>query len=400
MKYWLIPLIFFVYSLPWTCRAAGCNFPQTKFFFGNGMFTSRSSAEKSGRELQGTLIKNGILKHDQIVAIAYNLNEFALIQLLQVTSQKREEYGRRFWSYLSNLSLASDEFRAFAFLISRSFDYQRYIRDNDLNLFVHTFASELDLGKSILIVSHSQGNFYSNASWYQLDSLGHNTKNVALVGAAVPASEIAGGGGYCTLTQDIVMKYIPGALRGNATNSKATKSGHDFIADYLGGNESQPMLLAEIERSLKKIRTSSSETQDLNDALYVHSSLIPFWSYVRRVKRKPVPLSHSQCLAMASFAKTYDWWGETCEERSLDRLIPWMNECFKTEWSRKDKFDYGRCSLLGDPSMIDPGFGSTVAFDFIPVDHPECVWHGIEVNRNITPAVLGEAIKLLGNQSP
>ncbi len=252
--------------------------------------------------------------------------------------------------------------------------------------------------RSVLIVAHSQGNFYANSSWHLLQSFGSFEDKVSIIGAAAPVDEIAGDGPYTSLTQDVFMNQVRrrlGALPANLSNSTSTLFGHDFVNDYLHGDKSGSKIISDIRSRI--VKDYSGGVVELADSTYVHESLFPFWKYVNQIRiHSEKSLSPSQCLAIASFAKTYDWWGEACEERSLEKLELWMTKCFENEWSRKDKFDFDRCALLGDDSM---GFVSVFTFDFMLAEHPECIWHESAVSQHITPAVLAEA-KLLLRSSP
>jgi hypothetical protein len=380
--------------------AMGCHNQEVSIYFGNGMFNSRDDAHKSKFALQRELRQSGISQTE--VQIAYNLNEPALEELLQVASQKDEEYGRMFWRYLSNLSLAPEAFRQLARDISRKFDQNRYVLDPDLRNHVAAYRSEIKNGKSVLIIAHSQGNFYANAAWNILNDETGAASKVSIVGVAAPVREIAGDGPYTTLTQDIIIATVRGlaeTLPANVTNSKSSLSGHEFISQYLAGDHSGPKIIADIRQSIQEqLKNVTTTPTDLSDSGYVHPSLIPFWQYVARARAHSNKLNDAECLAISSFAKTYDWWGETCEKRSLTALTAWMSDCFK-QWSEKDRFEFGSCSLLGDGSFIDAGLESSRVFDFILASHPECIWHGAQVRQHVTPEILSQAQALLRSSS-
>lgn len=370
-----------------------CRKATISVYFGNGMFNSREDAHQSRLALQRSLIVSELVFEREGVHTAYNLIESALEELLQVAAQKNEEYGRMFWRYLSDLSIAPEEFRQIARETANEFDQSRYLHDADLRRHVSSYRAEIQAGKSVLVVAHSQGNFYANAAWNILRENLNLSDQMSIVGVAAPVSEIAGDGPYTTLTQDLIVaaiRHVGRALPANVTNSKSSPSGHEFVSQYLEGSKSGPKIISDIHDAIKQLQVSASGPADLSDSAYIHPSLIAFWQYVRRIRDKAVKFSDSECLAISSFAKTYDWWGESCEERSLPALTKWMSACYK-QWSEKDRFDFDRCSLLGDGSISDPGLGSSRAFDFILVSHPECIWHGADVRRHITPAVLSEA---------
>src|SRR5690606_31530142 len=82
-------------------EALGQCLPQATLFFGNGMFNSKESAHKSLEALRKKLSETeNWKKHRSLVA--YNYDEAAVYQLLEVLEQKQGDFDKRFWRWLTN----------------------------------------------------------------------------------------------------------------------------------------------------------------------------------------------------------------------------------------------------------------------------------------------------------
>lgn len=379
--------------------AKGCAEKSVVGYFANGMFNSRRVAEASREALEVKLFERGIYKSQ--IKIAYNLDEPALEQLLEVASQKSEDYGRSFWSYLANLSTAPKQFQELAIGVARSIDQRRYVKDGDLRRQVIQYQNDLKRGKSVFVVAHSQGNFYSNASWFLIDddeSMERN--NISIISVATPANEVAGNGFYLTLTQDLIISAVQlfaGALPANATNSSASLSGHEFVTDYLSGDQSEETILSALSEVASPNDSTSLDMPSLSDSSYVHASLLRFWRYARQLENRKSPMSTAECLAVSSFAETYSWWGVACENRNLSAVKAWMNDCFEESWSDPNKFDHETCTLLGDYSGGALNLNTSSNFDSIMSAHPECIWKTQAVPSIVTKDVLVRAQEILNN---
>lgn len=374
--------------VPSTSVAINCRDDSTALYFGNGMSNSQLGAEDSAAELQKHLHRDGI-------KISYNANEFFLREFLQAAHQKEEEYGRRFWQYLRNLSRAPEAFRKLARSIAVAADSGRYIVDADLQRHVASYLDQIQRGGRVIVVAHSQGNFYANSSWYLVGEHPSSQGRMALVGAAVPTSEVAGGGAYTTHIGDLYMRALQvfDALPANDVSRTLTTEGHEFVEQYLAGDKSGPKIRTDVAKAI--VDLNSNGPVDLADRDFVHASLQDFWLWVNGVRAKPLTLSAAQCLAISAFAKTYDWWAESCDARSLKSIETWLTTCLKTKWKQKDRFEFDECSLLGNESTLSPRLDSTTVFSFVREKHPECIWSVTAAKKRITAPLVGQAKQLL-----
>lgn len=119
------------------------------------------------------------------------------------------------------------------------------------------YRRALQEGKRVLIVSHSQGNFYANAVYAILR--GQYGANIGNVQVASPASFVASGGPHVTAQEDRVIGAIRAAallgVPGVAIPLPANVStaadgpvrdwtGHLFVASYMGRRSARSMILS------------------------------------------------------------------------------------------------------------------------------------------------------------
>jgi hypothetical protein len=136
--------------------------------------------------------------------------------------------------------------------IEQSANADTYVKDPDLDAHVARYTADLTEGKRVIVVAHSQGNFYANKAHEHLSS----TAGFGIVAVATPASYTAGNGPYTTLTNDEVIKPIPNRKAANTTNGaafvKATEGsdGHSFTGNYLAGDVSGPKIVGHVKSTL------------------------------------------------------------------------------------------------------------------------------------------------------
>ncbi len=211
---------------------------RTALFFSNGMFNSYESAEES---LNALSLAYGatFASYD----VAYNFNEPLHRQLVQVFFQKLGATHRFLWSYFSLLN-APDFFVHAAEKMARMVTARHYVNDEDLREHVRKLSAVLKKDLAVLIVAHSQGNFYANRAFEVLtEQIGADPERIGIVGVASPDSYVAGGGDYRTLHSDRLVRSIPHSMPANVRNQTEGNLDHQFIRHYLKGDRSGPEIL-------------------------------------------------------------------------------------------------------------------------------------------------------------
>ncbi len=146
------------------------------------------------------------------------------------------------------------------------------IRDTDLLSMLASASKQVNTQK-LLLVPHSQGNFYANAIRKNLADQpgGVPAKSIGIFGVASPASHIYDGGTWLTSTTDkviagLVGKYSPkGILTPNTTinfrDSDGDLNGHDFTKIYL--KYKTPEIINGIQSQLSKLQADPNRREDI-----------------------------------------------------------------------------------------------------------------------------------------
>lgn len=369
-------------------------------YFGNGMFNSKRQAEQSREALEIFMREHDLIREQDTVDLAYNFNEAAAEQLLQVTTQKDDEVGRSFFRWISRLSSAPEFFRKMAEAAMAAYDIKAYLEDGDLQNQIAKYEADLTAKKVVVVVGHSQGNFYSNTSWESVKRLGKHKGKFALIGVAAPVSDIAGDGPYTTLTQDQIIDFVrsqKGALPANITNTTASISGHEFVGQYLKGDKSGPRIVNDLKDVISKV-TSNSTSPSPTAVEYLDESLSPFLRHACKLQATKSKFTDGECIAIAALDRTYGWFGEDRKERSLKALNEWIDQCDTKEfWHSSTRFDFLQCSMLSSVPSFDPAGNAKAELYFVVADHPECNWQNNEVGRRTTPEAVSTARALLNS---
>ena len=225
---------------------------QTSLFFGNGMFNSKSDAHASRIYLRDKLTETTSWKRERSY-LAYNEDVPALLQLLEVFAQKNSSFSRDFWSWIVNVSNSPKWFRD---QILRAQTHQHHVGIESLsfNPQMSSYQRELDLGRNIVVVAHSQGNFFAYSALQEL-ALDRETEshNFHVISVATPESIHDEEAPYFTLTSDGVIRYIPGALTPNSSNVHPEPGlfDHKFKEHYLDGIPTGKKITTSVQKTIQ-----------------------------------------------------------------------------------------------------------------------------------------------------
>ena len=127
-------------------------------------------------------------------------------------------------------------------------------------------ASQKVTTQKVLLVGHSQGNFYANNFYDKVADKegGVPSESIGVYGVASPASYVAGGGKYLTSDTDVVINKVAGrimnVLKPNthiALQNGDDNLGHDFSGVYLKYQGDR--IVSEIKSSLDKLRENDEQ---------------------------------------------------------------------------------------------------------------------------------------------
>lgn len=196
-------------------------------FFGNGIQTSKVSAQRSLQSLRdefGTTYNSQNLRYD----LAYNATNGIAADLAQSVLQANTQWDSQITGYLNQIGIAPDWFNAWykKFLFATSIIVASELTDH-----VDAYRNALASGQKVLVVAHSQGNFYANEAKKLLaaEITPAELNSFGIYSVASPANNVGGAGSpYLTNSNDII-QLVPGSLRPNWTLRTASGTTVDSI---------------------------------------------------------------------------------------------------------------------------------------------------------------------------
>jgi len=171
--------------------------------------------------------------------------------------------GSDIFLYLSHLNSAPAWFQSITEKMAQEIVDSMRQADPDLERHLTEYRKRRDDGDGVVVVAHSQGNFYYKAAAEVLDR--ENRGEVLTSVGTVPVATPTDGGilgetafeidhGYTTLFSDGVIKFIPYSLPPNTQNHSGGQFDHEFIRHYLNGDVSGPQILRQISCVIRRVR--------------------------------------------------------------------------------------------------------------------------------------------------
>ncbi len=260
------------------------------------MLNDTDDAKFSKLALQ-KLMRNNLPGYHVSYDISYNHNENPLFQLLELSRQKGIQDWGQLFLWLSGLKVAPDWFQEGLLDIAahtRSIDY---LIDFDLKKHVISYKQAIENCQKVLLVAHSQGNFYGNAAWYQvyaatLQGLPINKLRVmGMVSVGTPASHMGAPlfyegdhrliTRYSTLDSDLIINAYRliglTPMAANLTNSQSSPDwlDHSFTDAYLGVNHSRNVIRNQIRQVAYSLETLPFDRQPLNSSALASAGYDP-----------------------------------------------------------------------------------------------------------------------------
>jgi hypothetical protein len=220
----------------------------------NGIMTTKDEARIILRESLTPAIGSTYDGENIKFVLAYNPTQDALDDLVDVLIQKLTEYPGvakdLIFKAVVNAIFDSGIPQSLVEFVSdyhigkiKNYGYLNY-NDDDLREILGAIRSNIVENQKILLVPHSQGNLYANATYAALTS-GDNaipSNSIKIVGVASPAAYVAGNGAYLTSANDLVISGLRSlglnVLSSNMTISFTSEDmlGHNFGDVYLNPN--------------------------------------------------------------------------------------------------------------------------------------------------------------------
>jgi hypothetical protein len=237
-------------------------------FFGNGIATSPESAKRSAVALQRTI---GDSYNGQKVRydLAYNKTSGIAVDLIQSAAQALFQWDSQLMGWLNGVGVAPGWFNQWYqnFLLSFT-----TVAASELPEHVSRYGNAIALGQKVVVVSHSQGNFYVNEAKKLLQQKipAEKMNSFAIFGVAVPANNIGDAAGpYYTNHRDFIYAAIPGALpqnwtlkrvNGNLAQDVGPVQAHFFNETYLSSDfDIRPALISGINAQMNVAQQPSPD---------------------------------------------------------------------------------------------------------------------------------------------
>ena len=264
MRYISYTLLLFLLggmALPGAAAASICSTKETVVFFGNGIKTPEQKAYESmdllKRQLEEVLPTEEYKLLD--FKLSYNETGGAIRDLFEATIQSLTLNTSRFWRIIWLHEFMPDWFADKLVLLATALDKSALVTNDSLKDHVNTYATIIAEGKKVLLVAHSQGNFFGNQAYRLLDS--GERQSFAMVSVANPDSNVLGmntpDAPYTTLTDDKIIQAIIDAnvllpskpMAPNTVNLHESDDPlqHNFVHTYMvEGSNSNVGVLADI----------------------------------------------------------------------------------------------------------------------------------------------------------
>ncbi len=217
-------------------------------FYANGMNNEWKDANDSLKDLRIKLLPILMYADSDIdFQLAYNQKEGVISQIVEVATEKGMDRWKSFWNFLNGVEVAPDWFQEEVnnIIIVATDELNAFV-DADLREQVADYKKAISNGRKVIVVAHSQGNFYANDAYGLV-----NSPSFGIVSVATPAFYVAGDGPYITLTTDKVINLVVRPLSAlaellppkpanetNNTDGGRDWMGHDFVSAYLEGDKS------------------------------------------------------------------------------------------------------------------------------------------------------------------
>jgi hypothetical protein len=247
-------LIAFLFTTSAYANHAPCPIQQTSVFFVNGVDVPKRLADNHKKALAKKVYAKGASRDCVHFELAHVKDFTLVLDIGEALLQKTRELSVHFETGLGMLfrSVVPDSWFDDDVIAPR---YSSFGATNDDALFnqipkhLALYEEKLATGHRVVLVSHSQGGFYTNAAYSLLtDSEKEQTRLVAVV---TPAALVADGGPNTRLTEDLFALFaFPLALAANETNLEPCGDSswfcHGFEESYLHGTNSRTRIVADI----------------------------------------------------------------------------------------------------------------------------------------------------------
>jgi hypothetical protein len=237
---------------------AQTNRGETTVFFANGVLTTYADAIFELTDLADAVLsvnpETTIPTESLNFQLSFNHSGNLMLDLYESSRQLLNDSVSDFMRFVGRFDAAPNSFQERANHIAKTIDSAAFVISADLQEHVRDYRAEITSGNKVVVVAHSQGNFYANEAHKTLYGGLDNqpklmTKSFGIVSVATPANSVEGNGPYTTKIGDPVILAVIAATRELNLPQPLTPNtigvGHSFDG-YLEGTFSRPKILNDI----------------------------------------------------------------------------------------------------------------------------------------------------------
>lgn len=183
-----------------------CTETDTTVFYGNGVLTDRVGAFLSLTALQDHLAASLSDQEYQKLDFRTSLNASGgtIADLFESAIQDISTDVSSFWRWMSGIWVMPEWFRDRIVDAAAVIDEAALLMD--LGTHVANYRSSILEGRRVVLVAHSQGNFFANQAYAHLTTA--ERASFGIVSVANPDSDVATRGNHTTLFEDLVIAAI------------------------------------------------------------------------------------------------------------------------------------------------------------------------------------------------
>jgi len=284
MKYFNLLVFSLLFGCCISANAQNCDKPKdpesSRVYFVNGMNSEFFSSSSAKNPLVSSKLLQVLMGSGIVVGNSFNFRETAFVQLKQVAVQKGIE-PVLFWELLDEsdkyngnevLPISIGQFFEAYHSLLAQYTRANLVNDVDLQVMINQYLLDLRSGKKVILVGHSQGNFYANQAYAFIKAAYPQYANsIGIVMIGTPSSVNLSTGPHTNNTLDEVIKYFP-TLPLNVTDPRPAverenidKKGHSFNLTYLpvwGESRIKSHILTminQLQKPVKHIECASPE---------------------------------------------------------------------------------------------------------------------------------------------
>ncbi|MBN1654448.1 MAG: hypothetical protein JXA30_11820 [Deltaproteobacteria bacterium] len=240
----------------------------TAIMFANGMLTNEQSALNTLKVLKPLVIEKLRADPETIIfGAATNFEESFWVQLWKVTKQRLAANPSQLIRIVAGVVPAPDWFSEELVKIAAEIDLSVMVKERNLSNQIQLYREQLNRGRRVLVIAHSQGNLYSNTAYrrlFEVANAPYSGNNFRIVSVANPSNTVAGEspdacgvlGCYTTYELDLVIEALlalplefglgntlPPNVFGTGSKKPRDALGHGIVETYLHLDNTREQIL-------------------------------------------------------------------------------------------------------------------------------------------------------------